>query len=126
MLFSNAWTIQKSRFFSGLVASMLSVKTWNSWTRSTRSQRASPLLQVTQSIPVRFVAISASFNDPVDVSRWLRIQLTNIFNFHPNDRDQLPHRILHSFTIPHSQAMFKSLIRLVHAILRANRGERVT
>src|SRR5258708_35571309 len=63
----------RSKFFFR-TSRLLSWKTWNSWTRSPRSQRKSSLLQVTQSIPVRFVAISASLHEPVDVSRWLRIQ----------------------------------------------------
>src|SRR5260221_3518644 len=38
MLFSHTWTTQKIKIFFR-TCRLLSVKTWNSWTKSTRSQR---------------------------------------------------------------------------------------
>lgn len=77
------------------------------------------LLHATQTLPVRFVGVSASVNDCADLARWLRVDDDELYDFRPSDRDQPLSTTSQSFTIPPSPALFKAMIGPAHSVLRS-------
>ena len=78
------------------------------------------LLHATQTLPVRFVGLTTSINDPADLARWLHVSLENLYDFRSSDRDQLLTNESHSFSITHSPALLKAMIKPAHSALRAS------
>ena len=76
------------------------------------------LRQMTQTKPVRYVGITASLNDTLDLAQWLNVQLDNLYDFRPSDRDQILSTTSQPFTLPLSSALFKAMIKPAHGALR--------
>ena len=75
------------------------------------------LLHSTQSFPVRFVGLSASLTDPSGLASWLRVPPQCLACFRPSDREQDLRTSLQAFTIPHSAALFKAMVKPAHAAI---------
>lgn len=83
----------------------------------------SALLHATQQLPVRFIGISSSLNDPVDLAAWLNVDPQALHSFRPIDRDQSLTVSTHTFTIPQSAALFKAMAKPAHAAIQGAPGE---
>ncbi|KAI9000894.1 Sec63-domain-containing protein [Trametes punicea] len=81
------------------------------------------LLHAAQSHPVRFLGLSSSLNDPVDLAAWLDVDPLALHSFRPSDRDQALSFTAQTFTIPHSTALFKAMAKPAHTAIRAAHGE---
>lgn len=79
----------------------------------------SVLLHATQTYPVRFVGLSQSLNDAIDLARWLNVPDSDLYDFRPRDRDQPLSTTSQSFTIPPSPALFKAMVKPAHTVLRS-------
>lgn len=77
------------------------------------------LLHSIQTRPVRIVSLCSSINDPMDVARWLRVPEEGCYSFKPTERDQALSITSHTFTIPHSAALFKVMAKPLHDTLRS-------
>jgi antiviral helicase SLH1 len=78
------------------------------------------LLHATQMLPVRFIGLTVSVNDPTDLAQWLHVSHENLYHFRPSDRDQVLTNQSHSFTIPHSPALLKAMVKPAHRVLSAS------
>jgi antiviral helicase SLH1 len=81
------------------------------------------LLHATQQHPTRFIGISSSLNDPSDVAAWLSVDPSALHSFRPGDRDQYLTTSSHTFTIPQSAALFKSMAKPAHTAIQSAPGE---
>lgn len=72
----------------------------------------------TQSIPVRFIGISGSTNDSVDLARWLSVDDTAVHSFRPQDRDQSLITTRQTFSIPYSNSLFKAMAKPAHRAIQ--------
>ena len=79
----------------------------------------SVLLHATQTYPVRFVGLTQSLSDTVDLARWLNVSDGGLYDFRPRDRDQLLSTTSQSFTIPSSPALFKSMVKPAYTVIRS-------
>ncbi|EAU84905.2 activating signal cointegrator 1 complex subunit 3 [Coprinopsis cinerea okayama7 len=68
----------------------------------------------TQNSPTRYIGLSDSLNDPSDLAAWLNVDPHSLFSFRPRDREQSLQLHPHTFTIPHSAALFKAMARPAH------------
>jgi len=73
----------------------------------------------TQSAPTRFVGVSQSINDPVDLADWISVDPIAICSFRPRDRDQSLSFSAQTFTIPHSASLFKAMAKPAHSAIRS-------
>lgn len=81
------------------------------------------MLHGTQRLPVRFVGLAASLTDASDLADWLHVSPSLMCCFRPSDREQDLKTIVHSFTIPHSASLFKSMAKPAHAAISSSAGE---
>ncbi|CDO68689.1 hypothetical protein BN946_scf184652.g16 [Trametes cinnabarina] len=81
------------------------------------------LLHATQTYPVRYLGLSNSLNDPVDLAAWFDVDPLALHSFRPSDRDQALSVTTQTFTIPHSAALFKAMAKPAHSAIRAAPGE---
>jgi antiviral helicase SLH1 len=79
----------------------------------------SVLLHATQMYPVRFVGLTQSLNDTVDLARWLNVPDGESYDFRPRDREQPLSTTSQSFTIPPSPALFKAMVKPAYTALRS-------
>ncbi|KAG8899961.1 hypothetical protein FRB99_006340 [Tulasnella sp. 403] len=79
------------------------------------------LQHATQSHPVRYIALTSSLTNPIDLATWLNIAPTeqSLYHFPPSTRESPIKTTTHTFTIHHSAALFKSMIKPVHGALRS-------
>lgn len=77
------------------------------------------LLHASQTLPIRFVGISCSINDPIDLASWLRVSAEHCYSFRPTDRDQALSITTQTFTIPPSATLFKVMAKPLYDILRS-------
>ncbi|KAF9569347.1 Sec63-domain-containing protein [Agrocybe pediades] len=71
-----------------------------------------------QTMPVRFIGISASVNDTADLARWLSVDEMAIHNFRPQDRDQSLVTSRQTFSIPYSSSLFKAMAKPAHRAIQ--------
>jgi antiviral helicase SLH1 len=82
------------------------------------------LRHATQAVSTRFVGFSASLDDPADLAAWLDVHPFALHSFRPRDRDQSLAVTIQTFTIPHSAALIKAMVKPCHtAIKTANTNE---
>ncbi|KAJ6516016.1 Sec63-domain-containing protein [Mycena sanguinolenta] len=82
------------------------------------------LRHAVQTCPTRFVGVSSSLSDPVDVAAWLGVDPSALLSFRPSDRDQSLTTTPHTFSIPHSASLFKAMAKPAHAAIQhATPGE---
>lgn len=79
----------------------------------------SRLLQACQTLPIRFVGLSCSINDPTDLASWLRVSAEGCYSFRPTDRDQALSITAQTFTIPPSAILFKVMAKPLYDTLRS-------
>ena len=77
------------------------------------------LLHASQALPIRFIGISCSINDPVDLASWLRVSPEGCYSFRPIDRDQALSITSQTFTIPPSATLFKAMAKPLYDTLRS-------
>lgn len=77
------------------------------------------LLHASQTLPIRFVGISCSINDPIDLASWLRVSAEGCYSFRPTDRDQALSITAQTFTIPPSATLFKVMAKPLYDTLRS-------
>lgn len=77
------------------------------------------LLHSSQSLPIRFVGICSSINDPIDLATWLRVPPEGCYSLRPSERDQALSITSQTFTIPHSAALFKAMSKPLYDTLRS-------
>ena len=77
------------------------------------------LLHASQTLPIRFIGISCSINDPIDLASWLRISPEGCYSFRPTDRDQSLSITSQVFTVPPSATLFKVMAKPLYDILRS-------
>ena len=77
------------------------------------------LLHASQTLPIRFVGISCSINDPIDLASWLRVSPDGCYSFRPTDRDQALSITSQTFTIPPSATLFKVMAKPLYDTLRS-------
>lgn len=77
------------------------------------------LLHASQTLPIRFVGISCSINDPIDLASWLQVSAERCYSFRPTDRDQALSITTQTFTIPPSATLFKVMAKPLYDILRS-------
>ncbi|KAI0265187.1 Sec63-domain-containing protein [Gloeopeniophorella convolvens] len=83
----------------------------------------SSLRRVIQTQPTRIVGLSSSLNDSADLASWLEVAPSGFHSFRPSDRDQSLNVVAHTFTIPHSGALFKAMTKPASAaILSVHNG----
>lgn len=93
---------------------------------STYELAVSLLRHATQFSPTRYIGMSNSLNDPADLADWLGVNPFALCSFRPKDRDQSLAFSTHTFTMPYSAALFKTMAKPVHeAIIRTAMGEPV-
>jgi len=68
-------------------------------------------------LPVRFVGSPASLDDPGDLSTWLQVDNSALYNPRPPDRDTLLTIIMKTFTTPPSSALHKAMAKPAHSAL---------
>jgi antiviral helicase SLH1 len=81
------------------------------------------LRHATQAQATRYVGISSSLNDPVDLAAWLGVEPMALHSFRARDRDQPLQVSTHTFTIPQSAALFKSMAKPCHSAIKDSFGE---
>jgi antiviral helicase SLH1 len=79
--------------------------------------------QATQTLPVRFIGISAPLTDTSDLASWLVVPTRGNYNFKPGDREQELTTTVQSFSIPHSAALLRAMAKPVYSALRAMGAE---
>lgn len=79
----------------------------------------SRLLHASQTLPIRFVGVSCSINDPIDLASWLRVSAEGCYSFRPTDRDQALSITAQTFTIPPSAILFKVMAKPLYDTLRS-------
>lgn len=83
------------------------------------------LMHGAQTAPLRFVGISDSVVDPSDLANWLHVPTQALCCFKPTDRGEDLRKVVKGFTIPHSSALFKAMMKHVHAAISSGAGEPV-
>lgn len=78
----------------------------------------SMLLHATQQLPVRYVGISNSLNDPADLAGWFNVDPMALHSFRPGDRDQSLSISAQTFTIPQPTAFFKAMAKPAHTAIQ--------
>ena len=68
-------------------------------------------------LPVRFVGLSASLNDPGDLAAWLQVDNSALFSFRPFDRDRPFTVATKTFTTPLSSALYKAMAKPAHSAI---------
>ncbi|OSX59244.1 hypothetical protein POSPLADRAFT_1048584 [Postia placenta MAD-698-R-SB12] len=81
------------------------------------------LLHATQSLPVRFIGLSSSLNDPSDLASWLGADPLALHSFRPSDRGQSLSVHIQTFTIPQSAALFKAMAKPTHTAVQGTPKE---
>ncbi|KAJ3810639.1 Sec63-domain-containing protein [Lentinula lateritia] len=76
------------------------------------------LRHATQMTPTRYLGISNSLNDAVDLAAWLNADESAFHSFRPTDRSQSLITSTQSFTIPHSGSLFKVMAKPAHSVIR--------
>ncbi|KAF7355212.1 putative helicase mug81 [Mycena sanguinolenta] len=76
------------------------------------------LRHAVQTCPTRFVGVSSSLSDPVDVAAWLGVDPSALLSFRPSDRDQSLTTTPHTFSIPQSASLFKAMAKPAHAAIQ--------
>ncbi|KZP00099.1 Sec63-domain-containing protein [Calocera viscosa TUFC12733] len=77
------------------------------------------ILRATQTQRIRIVATSASLNDPSTLADWLNVYPQFTHSFLPSDRDTPLDITTQTFTIPHSAALMKAMIKPAYATARS-------
>ncbi|KAI6047295.1 Sec63-domain-containing protein [Pisolithus marmoratus] len=75
------------------------------------------LRHATQHSPTRYIGISRSLNDPTDLTSWLGVESRELYSFLPKDREQPLNCSVQTYTMPLSEALFKSLAKPVYAAM---------
>lgn len=81
------------------------------------------LKHATQTVPTRFVGLSASLNDPGDLAAWLDADPSGVYSFRSADRDQPLSTHAQTFTIPPSAALFKAMAKPAFDAIESASGE---
>ncbi|KAI5826558.1 Sec63-domain-containing protein [Schizophyllum commune Tattone D] len=81
------------------------------------------LKHATQTVPTRYVGLSASLNDPGDLAAWLDADPAGVHSFRPSDRDQPLSVHTQTFTIPPSAALFKAMAKPAFDAIECAPGE---
>ena len=71
-------------------------------------------------LPIRFVGLSASLNDPGDLAAWLQVDNSALFSFRPFDRDRPFTLVTKTFTTPLSSALYKAMAKPAHSAITAH------
>lgn len=66
----------------------------------------------------RFLALSHSLVDPTDLAGWVGVDTLSLFSFLPKDRPQPLTTHIHTFAVPHSSSLMKTMIKPCHNALR--------
>ncbi|KAF8680937.1 Sec63 protein, partial [Rhizoctonia solani] len=77
------------------------------------------LRHATQTIPVRFIGITAPLTDTSDIANWLAVPTRGNYSFRPQDREQDLVTSSQTFSIPHSGALFRAMAKPVYTALRS-------
>jgi antiviral helicase SLH1 len=77
------------------------------------------LLHASQTLPTRFVGMSCSINEPIDLASWLRVPPEGCYSFRPTDRDQALSITSQTFTVPPSLTLFKAMGKPLYDTLRS-------
>ncbi|THH33662.1 hypothetical protein EUX98_g543 [Antrodiella citrinella] len=83
----------------------------------------STLMHATRALPVRYIGLSNSLNDPTDLAAWLNVDPMALHSFRPRDRDQALSVSMHSFTIHQSAGLFKVMAKPAHSAIRESPEE---
>jgi len=66
----------------------------------------------------RFIGISASLHDAVDLAQWLGVEDASIHSFRPQDRDQSVVTYRQTFSIPYSVSFIKAMVKPAHRAIQ--------
>ncbi|EJU06494.1 Sec63-domain-containing protein [Dacryopinax primogenitus] len=77
------------------------------------------ILHASLSQRIRIVATSASLNDPSTLGDWLNVYPQFAHSFLPSDRDTPLDITTQTFTIPHSAALMKAMIKPAYGVARS-------
>lgn len=72
-----------------------------------------------QNYPIRFIGLSSSLDNPLDLGDWLGVPEPALFSFQPSDREEIITTTTHTSSIPHSAAFFRTNARTVYSAIRA-------
>lgn len=72
-----------------------------------------------QTYPIRFVGLSLSLDNPLDLGDWLGVPEAGLFSFQPSEREQIITTTTQTSSIPHSAAFFKTNAKTVYSAIRA-------
>lgn len=75
------------------------------------------LMHALQNQPVRFIGVTESLDDPSGLAQWLRVDAESLYCFRPSDRDQDLAITTKTFSIAHSAALFKAMIKPAHGVI---------
>ncbi|KAG6331151.1 hypothetical protein ID866_7939 [Astraeus odoratus] len=75
------------------------------------------LRRATQHSSTRYIGLSRSLNDPTDLASWLGVKPANLHSFLPGDREQPLTCSVQTYTIPLSDALFKTLAKPAYAAM---------
>ncbi|KZS97906.1 Sec63-domain-containing protein [Sistotremastrum niveocremeum HHB9708] len=80
----------------------------------------SSLLQSTQTSRPRIIGLSSCLHDPSDLAEWLDVQPQFTYSFHSRDREQSVMTTSETFTIPHSAALFRAMVKPMYSAIRSS------
>ncbi|KAG8920164.1 hypothetical protein FRC01_000892 [Tulasnella sp. 417] len=72
-----------------------------------------------QTYPIRFIGLSSSLDNPLDLGDWLGVPEAALFAFQSSDREQIITTKTYTSSIPHSAAFFRTNARTVYSAIRA-------
>ncbi|KIK30576.1 hypothetical protein PISMIDRAFT_26369 [Pisolithus microcarpus 441] len=75
------------------------------------------LRHATHCSPTRYIGLSRSLNDPIDLASWLGVESRELYSFLPRDREQPLNCSVQTYTMPISEALFKALAKPVYAAM---------
>ncbi|KAI6164750.1 Sec63-domain-containing protein [Pisolithus thermaeus] len=75
------------------------------------------LRHATQHSPTRYIGLSRSLNDPTDLASWLGVESRELYSFLPRDREQPLNCSVQTYTMPISEALFKTLAKPAYAAM---------
>ncbi|KAG9047806.1 hypothetical protein FS837_001462 [Tulasnella sp. UAMH 9824] len=76
-----------------------------------------------QNYPIRFIGLSSSLDNPLDLGDWLGVPEPALFSFQPSEREQIITTTTQTSSIPHSAAFFRTNARTVYSAIRATPNE---
>lgn len=71
-----------------------------------------------QNYPTRFIGLSSSLDNPLDLGDWLGVPEPALFSFQPSEREQIITTTTQTSSIPHSAAFFRTNARTVYSAIR--------